>query len=454
MAASVKAYGGSGTFKHGVHPPERKHFSENHAIEIVPSPKQVLLPMLQHVGAPSVPVVKAKDVVAYGDMVCKSGGFVSAPLHAPIAGKVIKTAVTTLPNGRHVQVLPIKADGEQLEGQALFDEILGGEWPLDDVEKFDRQTIADAIANAGIVGLGGAAFPAHVKYTPNDDKPIDTVLINGCECEPYLTPDYRVMLEGTQAVIAGSLLAGRAAGAKTIIIGVEDNKPDAIKALETAAKGTAVKIAVLKTKYPQGSEKQLIMAVLKREVPLGGLPLDVGVAVSNVGTAAAIARAVLRGKPLTHRVVSVTGSGIRQPKNLLVPVGIRYRELIDFCGGLTDDAARVISGGPMMGFAFANLDAPVTKGTSAMTVLTAEDVRKAEETACIRCGRCVDACPMNLVPTKIALASRIKDLDLAQAYHIMACFECGSCAFTCPASIPLVQLVRTGKAQVIASQRK
>ena len=454
MAASVQEFGGSGTFKHGVHPPERKHLSEDLPIEVVPSPKQVLLPMLQHVGAPSVPVVKAKDMVAFGDMVCKSGGFVSAPLHAPIAGKILKSAVTTLPNGRHVQVIPIKADGEQLEGQALMDEILGGEWPLDTLTQYDRQTITEAIANAGIVGLGGAAFPAHVKYTPNDEKPVDTVLINGCECEPYLTPDYRVMLEGTQAVVAGAILAGRAAGARDIIIGVEDNKPKAIKVLQQASQGTDVKIAVLKTKYPQGSEKQLIMAVLKREVPLGGLPLDVGVAVSNVGTAAAIARAVLRGKPLTHRVVSITGSGIRNPKNLLVPIGISYRELIDYCGGLTADAARIISGGPMMGFSFANLDAPVTKGTSAMTVLTAEDVRKAEETACIRCGRCVDACPMNLVPTKIALASRAKDVDLAQAYHIMACFECGSCAFTCPASIPLVQLVRTGKAQVIASQRE
>jgi len=367
---------------------------------------------------------------------------------------VLKSAVTTLPNGRHVQVIPIKADGEQLEGPALMAEILGGEWPLDSLGQYDRATITEAIANAGIVGLGGAAFPAHVKYTPNDDKLVDTVLINGCECEPYLTPDYRVMLEGTQAVIAGAILAGRAAGARDIIIGIEDNKPEAVKVLQDAAQGTDVKIAVLKTKYPQGSEKQLIMAVLKREVPLGGLPLDVGVAVSNVGTAAAIARAVMRGKPLTHRVVSVTGSGIRNPKNLLVPIGISYRELIDYCGGLKEDAARIISGGPMMGFAFANFDAPVTKGTSAMTVLTAEDVRKAEETACIRCGRCVDACPMNLVPTKIALASRAKDVDLAQAYHIMACFECGSCAFTCPASIPLVQLVRTGKAQVIASQRK
>ena len=454
MAASVQALGGSGTFKHGVHPPEQKQFSEDLPIEVVPSPAKVLLPLLQHVGAPSVPVVKAKDVVAMGDMISKGGGFVSAPLHAPIAGKVLKMAVSTLPNARHVQVVPIKADGEQLEGQDLFDDVLGGEWSYDGIDQRDPQEITDAISAGGIVGLGGAAFPTHVKYTRNDEKPVDTVLINGCECEPFLTPDYRLMLEAPRAVVAGSLLVGRAAGAKKIIIGVEDNKPQAAKVLTEAAAGTGIQIAVLKTKYPQGSEKQLITAVLKRETPLGGLPLDVGVAVSNVGTAAAIARAVLRGKPLTHRVVSVTGAGIRQPKNLLVPIGISYRELIDYCGGLTEDAARIVSGGPMMGFAFANLDAPITKGTSGVTVLTAKDVRKAEETACIRCGRCVDACPMGLVPTKIALASRAKDVELTQRYHIMGCFECGCCTFTCPASIPLVQLIRTGKAQVIASQRQ
>lgn len=454
MAATKSPIRASGTFAHGVHPPEHKQFSEDLAIEVVPAPAKVMLPLLQHVGAPSVAVVKAKDVVTQGDMISKGGGFVSAPLHAPITGKVLKTAAVTLPNARHVQVIPIKADGEQLEGQALFDDVLGGDWSYDGIDQRDPQEITDAIAAGGIVGLGGAAFPTHVKYTPNDEKPVDTVLINGCECEPFLTPDYRVMLEAPRAVVAGSLLVGRAAGAAKIIIGVENNKPQAVKVLQEAAAGTGIQIAVLKTKYPQGSEKQLIMAVLKRETPLGGLPLDVGVAVSNVGTAAAIARAVLRGKPLTHRVVSVTGAGIRKPKNLLAPIGISYQELIDFCGGLTENAARIVSGGPMMGFAFANLDAPITKGTSGVTVLTAADVRKTDETACIRCGRCVDACPMGLVPTKIALASRGKDVDLAQRYHIMGCFECGCCTFTCPASIPLVQLIRTGKAQVIASQRK
>jgi electron transport complex protein RnfC len=454
MAVSAAASAGKGTFNHGVHPPERKTFSENKPIEVVPTPKEVLLPLLQNVGAPSVPVVKAKDVVAFGDMVCKSGGFVSAAIHSPIAGKVMKTTVTTLPNGRHVQVLPIKADGEQIEGSDLFDEILGGDWPIDGLDRHDPEAIAEAISGAGIVGLGGAAFPTHVKVVRNEEKPVHTVLINGCECEPYLTPDFRVMMEAPKAIVAGALLTARAAGASKVIIGIEDNKPDAIESMRRAASGTHVQIAVNRTKYPQGSEKQLIMAVLGVAVPLGGLPLDVGVVVSNVGTAAAIARAVLRGRPLTHRVISVTGAGIRSPKNLLAPIGIRYRELIDCCGGLKPEAARIVSGGPMMGFAFNYLDAPVTKGTSGVTVLTADDVRKAQETACIRCGRCVDACPMNLVPTKIALACRAKDYDLAERYHIMACFECGSCAFTCPASIPLVQLVRTGKVEVIARSRQ
>ncbi|HSO21237.1 MAG TPA: electron transport complex subunit RsxC, partial [Desulfosarcina sp.] len=402
----------------------------------------------------SVAAVKPKTQVAVGDLVAKGGSFVSAALHAPIAGKVMKTAVTTLANGRHVQGIPIKADGEQVSGQALWDDVFGGDWPKHGFEDKTPREIVDAIRDAGIVGLGGAAFPAHVKYVPNDKKPIDTVLVNGCECEPYLTADYRVMVEAPAPVITGALILGRVTGAKEIVVGVEDNKPEAVEALRKAAAGTSVKIAVLKTKYPQGSEKQLIMAVTGREVPLGGLPLDVGVAVSNVGTAAAIARAVVRGKPLTHRVVSVTGAGIRTPKNLLVPIGIRMGDLIDFCGGLKPEAARIVAGGPMMGFAFHDMDTPVTKGTSGITVLTHKDLERENETNCVRCGRCVDACPMNLVPTKLALASRCKDSELAQRYNIMGCFECGSCAYICPANIPIVQLVRTGKAVVIAASKK
>jgi electron transport complex protein RnfC len=289
---------------------------------------------------------------------------------------------------------------------------------------------------------------------PNEKKPIHTVLINGCECEPYLTSDYRMMVEYAEPIVTGALLLGRAAGAGEIIIGIEDNKPKAVESMKKAAEGTGIRVKVLQTKYPQGSEKQLIMAITGKEVPLGGLPLDVGFAVSNVSTAAAVARAVLRGKPLTHRVVSVTGGGIKTPKNLLVPFGITMGELIEFCGGLTKDAARIVAGGPMMGFAFSDMNTPVTKGTSGITILTHADLERETETSCVRCGRCVDVCPMNLVPTRLALASRYKNTDVAERYNIMACFECGSCAYICPANIPIVQLVRTGKAVVIAAAKK
>ncbi len=286
-----------------------------------------------------------------------------------------------------------------------------------------------------------------MKLLRNEKKPVDTLLLNGCECEPYLTADYRLMLEEPAPIISGALLAGHACGAKEIVIAIEDNKPKAVTSMRKAAEGTTVQVAVVKTKYPMGGERQVIPAVLKREVPTGGLPLDVGVVVINVGTAAAVARAVLRKKPLTHRVISVTGAGVVQPRNVLAPVGVSYGALIDFCGGLRENAARVVAGGPMMGFTLGDLSGPVTKGTSGITVLTREDIEKTEETACIRCGQCVDACPMNLVPTKIALACRDKDWDLAKRYHLMVCSECGCCAYTCPAGIPLVQLMRVGKAQ-------
>ncbi|MBW2298507.1 MAG: RnfABCDGE type electron transport complex subunit C, partial [Deltaproteobacteria bacterium] len=253
-----------------------------------------------------------------------------------------------------------------------------------------------------------------------------------------------------EAIVAGAMLAVRAVGAQKAYIGVENNKLEAIASLRRAAAGAGIKIAVLQTKYPQGSEKHLIKAVINREVPLGGLPSDVGVAMTNVATITSVARAVMRSIPLTHRVVSITGGGIAQPKNLLVPMGIPMGALIDFCGGLRKTAARMVAGGPMMGFAFTNLNTPVTKGTSGITVLTHAEIRRVERTVCIRCGRCVDVCPMNLVPTKLAMASRLKEINLARTYNIMACFECGSCAHICPAGLPLVQLIRTGKALAAA----
>ncbi len=445
-----------GTFSHGAHPKEFKEYSENAPIEFINSPSKVFLALSQNIGAPSVLSVKAKDKVNFGDKVADSGGFVSVPLHSPIKGEIKKQEKFTMPNGRRVDVVPVEGgkDDVQKDTKEIWNEMFGGEWDFKEVEKYSSEEISKLINEAGIVGLGGATFPTHVKLMANPKTPIDSFIVNACECEPFLTTDYRMMLEATDAIIAGTLLGSKAVNAKNIIIGIEDNKPEAIKIVSEKAKGTNIQIAVLKTKYPQGSEKQLIKATINREVEPGALPSSVGAAVSNVGTIAAVAAAVIRKKPLTHRVICVTGSGIEKPKNIFAPIGITFRELIEFCGGLKKDAKKLISGGPMMGFAFGNPDTPVIKGVSGITVLNTRDAQKETETNCIRCGRCVDACPMFLVPTKLALASRKKDLKLAEKYKIMSCFECGSCAFECPANLPIVQLIRAGKSLVMASKKK
>lgn len=448
MSPLVADLPGSGTFARGVHPAGNKALSDQTAIETVATPKLVKIALQQHLGAPCESLVKSKQEVVVGEEIGSVDAFVTSPVHASINGVVARVGAVTLPNGRHVKSIPIKAGEEQLEGQALVDDLFGGDWELGSLTDHDPQDIMVAVKKAGIVGQGGAAFPTHVKLARNPEKPVDTLLVNGCECEPYLTADHRVMLEAPVPVIAGARLAAHACGAERVVIAIEDNKPDAVKAMAEAAEGTGVIVTPVKTKYPMGGERQVIPAVLKREVPTGGLPLDIGVVVINVATAAAMARAVLRGKALTHRVVTMTGRGLERPANLLVPVGISYQELIDHCGGLRADAARVIAGGPMMGFTMGLLDAPVTKGTSGVVVLTHDDVRAADETACVRCGRCVDICPLNLVPTRLALASKHRDWELARRYHLQACMECGCCAYVCPANIPLVQLIRMGKAEL------
>lgn len=439
---------GAGDFARGIHPPERKEFSRSAAIEAAPIPEQVFVPLHQHAGAACEPLVKVKQEVKWGDKIGEAGGFISAPVHAPINGTVMMLSAATLPTGRRVRTVPIKAGTEQTTGADLIADVLGGNWPVSGLDRFSPEAIVHAVREAGIVGLGGAAFPTSVKLTRNAKRPVDTLLVNGCECEPYLTADYRLMLEFPSAIVTGALLAARAAGAERIIVAIEDNKRDAAAAVRKAAEGTGIQVVVVHTKYPMGGERQVIPAVLGREVPTGGLPLDVGVVVVNVGTAAAVARAVVRGKPLTHRVVTVTGAGIRTPKNVLAPIGMRFADLIAFCGGMSPDTARVVAGGPMMGYAVSDLNTPLTKGTSGLTVLTHEDIRQADETACVRCGRCVDVCPLHLVPTKAALAAKVQDWELARAYHLQACCECGCCAYVCPARIPLVQLMRMGKALI------
>ncbi|BBO92271.1 electron transport complex subunit RsxC [Desulfosarcina ovata] len=454
MALKLEGYEGNGTFSHGIHPPERKSISKDAAIRVMPTPDTVVLSLHQNIGGPCEPLVKPRKKVAWGELIGKGKGFVSTTLHASIPGVVQRPIRVTLANGRHMDTMPIKAEGDIPTDQDLWDEIFGGEWPTTGLDAYDPAQISQDISAAGLVGMGGAAFPTHVKIMPNDKKPVHTLIVNGCECEPYLTSDYRLMMEAPEPIITGALLAARSLGAGRIAIGVEDNKMAAVETLKRVAAGTGIEIAVLKTKYPQGSEKHLIQSVIKRQVPLGGLPSDVGVAVSNVGTMAAVARAVIHKKPLTHRVISVTGGGIANPRNVLAPIGVSFGELIDFCGGLKSSAARLVAGGPMMGFAFTNPDTPVTKGTSGLTVMSREEVRAGEETHCVRCGKCVDVCPMRLVPTKIAMAARYQDIALSLRYNIMACFECGSCAYTCPAHIPLVQLIRSGKARIAAMDRK
>lgn len=448
MSAEALAPRGKGTFPRGIHPDEAKHFSAGAAIEVLPPPARVEIPLLQHLGAPATVAVKARDQVTWGAVLGAASGFVSAPVHSPLAGKVARLGVTTLPNGRHVPTVAVAAEGEQLADRVLWDALLGGAWPTTGLEAYAGEDIVAAVRDAGLVGQGGAAFPTHVKLAPNPAKPVDTLLVNGCECEPYLTADDRLMREAPAPIVVGALLAARAAGARQVVIGVEDNKPEALAALRAAAEGTGAVVRKVRTKYPQGGERQLVLSVLGRIVPTGGLPLDVGVVVINVGTAAAIAGAVLRGRPLTHRVLTVTGPGIVRPANVLVPIGASYKEVIDFCGGLRPDAVRVLSGGPMMGMAVGDLATPITKGTSGLTILTAVEVRKAEETACLRCGRCGESCPLSLVPTRLALASRHRDWSVARRYHIQACIECGCCSFVCPASIPLTQLIRMGKAML------
>lgn len=446
---AVRTTRGTGRIARGVHPHEHKSLARGRAIEVLPTPGSVAIALLQHTGAACESLVKTRDAVEFGAKLGDAKAFISAPVHASISGVVQRESVATLPNGRHVKTLPVQAAPGNLEGDALIADLFGGEWPLDSFEDRDPAAIVQAVREAGIVGHGGAAFPTHVKLTRNPAKPVDVLLLNGCECEPYLTADYRMMVEFPAPILTGARLAARAAGASRVCIAVEDNKPEAIEALRKAAGGSPIEVIAVQSRYPMGGEKQTVRAALGRIQPTGGLPLDVGVVVLNVASAAAIARAVLRGRPLTHRVVAVTGDALVSPKNVLAPVGASYQSLIDFCGGLKPGAARVIAGGPMMGFALGSLEAPITKGTSGIVALSAGEVRRAEETSCVRCGRCVDVCPLNLVPTRLALAARHKNWDMAKRYYITACMECGCCAYVCPASIPLVQLMRMGKAQML-----
>lgn len=436
------------SFPGGIHPPDHKRETQHLAIEACPAPSVVVIPVQQHIGAPSKPIVEKGAVVKAGEAVTESGGFVSVPAHSPISGTVQAVENRSHPSGANVLSVVIENDG--LDTPAADYKLNPAYLQLDKKEMLRR------VQAAGIAGLGGATFPTHVKLNPPAGKTIDTLIVNGAECEPFLTADHRLMLEAPENILRGMQVLMKILGAKIGAVGIENNKPDAIAALrqKTAELNLPVKIVGLHVKYPQGAEKQLIKAIANRSVPTGGLPMDVGCVVQNVGTAAAVYDAVAFGKPLTHRVVTVTGSGIRTPKNLLVPIGTPFSYVLEQCGGLTDDVAKIIMGGPMMGLAQSSLEAPVIKGTSGLLVLSEKESRQHREHACISCAHCIDVCPMGLMPKMMAQWVQHERWREAKDYNVLDCIECGSCAFVCPAHINLVHLIKFGKYRVIQQQKK
>jgi electron transport complex protein RnfC len=443
------------TFPGGTHPPQKKNLALESNIQPGPAAKQVVVMLSQHIGAVCQPLVKKADSVQAGQKIGDADSFVSAPVHSPVNGKVKEIALQPhVVLGRSPAVI-IDADPEnnpQKQPHTIEDNF--------DENSYSSKQICDAVREAGIVGMGGAGFPTSVKIQPNPKQAKDIMIINGCECEPYITCDYRIMLEWTNQIIAGIKLAQKAAGCSEVFIAIEDNKPQAIETMNAAVQKSAnnIKVIPVKTKYPQGGERQLIRAILKKNVPTGGIPPMIGVLVLNVATVAAIAEAVIHNSPLTHRVVTVTGEGITKPGNFYTPIGTSVGELIEFCGGLTTDAVKVILGGPMMGTAIADLTTPITKTTGAVTILTKRQIGNAKfagrQTPCIRCGRCLEVCPEHLNPTKIAHAVKNGLLDLAQSYYISACIECGCCSYVCPANIELTGHIKTGKISLAKQKKK
>lgn len=435
------------TFKGGAHPPYEKHFTEHKPIERMPAPAKVFIPLQQHIGAPSEPTVQPGDEVKIGDRLSEPKGFVSVPVHASVSGKVVKIEDYPHPLGTRMPVVVIENDGQDTLSDAIK--------PVENYLELPADELRNRIRDAGIAGMGGATFPTHVKLSPPEDKPIDTLIINGAECEPYLTADHRLMVEYPDDILKGVQILQKILNVKKTYIGIEKNKPDALRILaEKASSFGNIEVVGLKVKYPQGAEKQLIKALTGREVPTGGLPMDVGCLVQNVGTVRAVYLAVSQGIPLYERVVTVTGPGVKEPKNLWVRIGTPFRDVIEFCGGYADGVSKLIMGGPMMGIAQYTDEVPVIKGTSGILVLTEEQTPTYEIRPCIGCARCVDSCPMGLMPTTLAQLVDFEDLTEAEKLGVLDCIECGTCTFVCPARRQLLQSIRYGKYQIMQKKRK
>lgn len=433
------------TFKGGVDMPGFKELTEERAIEKAKEPDFVKIALHQNIGAPCEPIVEVGEYVKVGQKIASTDAFVSGHVHSSVSGTVKEIIRSSTPTSVNVKTIVIESDKLNVEHEDMVSKGY--------LEDFTREDILSQIRNAGIVGMGGAGFPTHVKLSPPENKPIDTIIINGAECEPYLTGDHRIMLEETDKVIFGLRAIMKSLNVDNGVIGVELNKTEAIEALHKASKPFSnIKILPLKVKYPQGDEKRLIDATIGREVPSGGLPMDVKAVVVNISTTRAIAEAVMYGKPLYERIVTVTGKGIKNPKNLLVKIGTPLKELIEQCGGFTEDApGKVISGGPMMGVSQYDLDVSTIKTTGGLLVLTNEEVKPAKITPCIRCGKCLEVCPVRLQPLYISSHSLKGNYDRCEEYSALDCVECGACSYICPAKRPLVESIRVAKTEIIAS---
>ena len=420
------------------------HNKNTSGLEIVrmPIPERVILPMQQHIGAPCEPTVKVGDEVKVGQVIGDSDKFVSAPIHASVSGKVTAIGPVKVANGNTVQAVTIESDGQMTPYEGIKPPVINS-----------REDFLKAVRASGLVGLGGAGFPTHVKLAFKEDSGVDTLIINAAECEPFITVDHRECIDNSWNVLSGVYTLKEILGFEHVYIAIEDNKSDAFKVLMKVAADEAdwddsVKLVVLKSRYPQGAEKVLIHSVTGRSVPPGKLPSDVGCVVMNVASVSFLGRYLKTGKPLVSRSLTVDGSAIAEPKNVRVPIGTEISKIIEFCGGFKSEPYKVISGGPMMGVALADINVPLLKNNNAVLAFSSENIKVKQTRDCIRCGRCVEACPMNLVPTKIEKMAHLKDVDGLTKAGAMVCMECGSCAYSCPSGRPLVQYMRLAKSVI------
>lgn len=433
------------TFRGGVHPYEGKDLSKDKPVRDLLPEGEMVFPVSQHIGAPAKPIVKAGDHVLRGQMIAEAGGFVSVPIFSSVSGTVKTIEKRATATGTLCESIVIENDGEYKEA----------DFKPSDPDLISKEEIIDKIKNAGVAGMGGAGFPTHVKLSPKDPDKIDTVIANCAECEPYLTSDYRIMMEEPEKLVAGMKIVLKIFPKATGYLAVEDNKPDCISRLRKLTENEdRISVCQLRTKYPQGGERQIIHAVTGRDINSRMLPADAGCIVDNAATLCAIRDAVIEGKPVMDRIFTVSGDAVCEPRNFRIKIGTSYSEILSAAGGTIKEPEKYISGGPMMGFAMFDLDVPTTRTTSALLVFSDDEASKYETTACINCGRCVEACPERLVPSRLAKFSEHKKAEQFEKWYGLECIECGSCSFVCPARRPLAQDIKTMKKQILADKKK